>query len=594
MTTSLASIVDLVHPTVSGIGVIVADQIWVLFDREIDETTVAAGNFFVTGPDFDTWSGPDLQLYVDAEQLGDETEILQSPGFHGLVQGDITFERKATDSLTTISGLDTVGSGFLYRSKAIFTPSNRLQVNHVYTVYLSGDEDDTDAYSTGISSRTVFDPVTSGANTGTGSVVFDGGYIGNVALDTYRIAITTSGEVGTAKFTFTRDFDPLSVYGPFKTKYSGVLLSDGVTVEFEEGLYRTGDQWSVVVRERDIFDGNMYWPFQTGSGSIETIPDTTATSVIGDPVAPTTTPTSSTSFSVSSTSPADDASNVTIPTGPYNITVTFNDNINAATVVSGVDVSVFTESVSGEDDLPASGFCIAEPSVSGSDLTIIVASGFLLQNNLVTVTLDSTIQSTGGTSLGSDYEFSFSTTYSPMYCTLRKMRLMIGAYISNVADDTVNLAIFLASREAQQLTWNTENLSDEYYQFARGQWVCCRAAQLLLMNTVGGSGSLKSKRLGDLAVEYDVSGNVIKPLTNAEDCLLKWEGALMAGGRQVQTPTMVVKGELDGDRPPIGRGWLHTRDLHGTQTPAANRRLRLWNSRRYRNVFSRRRGWWER
>jgi len=590
---SLPSIVDLIHPTVSGLGIIVADRIWILFDREIDESSVSAGNFFITGPDFDTWSGPDLQLYLDAEQLGDEEEILQSPGFHGIVQGDITFERYDPDSLVTVSGTDTTGSGHLYRTKAIFTPTNRLQVNHEYTVYLSGDEDATDAYDTGISSRTVFDPVASGVNWGSGEVEFEGGYIGNANADVYRVEITTSGEIGTSRFTFVRDSDPLSIYGPFRTKLSGVLLSDGVTVSFDDGLYRIGDQWSVVVKERDIFTGNMYWPFQTGSGSIEAIPETTATSVIGDPITPEAAA-STTTFSVSAMTPADGASNVVIPAGEYEISVTFSDNIDPASVVSGVDLSVFTESVTGESDINAEGFCIVEPSVNNKVLTITVASGLLLRNNLVTVTLDSTIQSTGSTALGSDHEFSFSTEYYPMYCTLRKMRLMIGAYIDSIANDTVNLAIFVASQEADLLTWNKDNLSDEYYQFARGQWTCCRAAQLLLMNTIGGSGSLKSKRLGDFAVEYDTSGNVMKPLTNAEDCLIKWEGAIMAGGRQVQTPISVVKGELDVDRPPIGRGWLHARSLHGTQTPVANRRLRLWTSRRYRSVFSRRRGWWQR
>jgi len=591
---NIANIVDLVHPAVSGLGVIVTDQIWVLFDREIDETTVNGGNFFVSGPDFDSWSGPDLQLFLDAEQLGDEAEVLQSPGFHGLVQGTMTFERLATDSLTVVSGLDTAGSGLLYRSKAIFTPTNRLQANHEYSVYLSGDEDDTDAYQTGLSSRTVFDPVTSGSNTGTGEVEFEGGYIGNAPLDTYRIEITTSGEIGTSRFSFVRDFDPLSVYGPFRTKKSGVLLSDGVTVYFDDGDYHIGDAWSVVTKERDVFEGNMYWPFQTGSGSITEIPTTTATSILGDPAPAASSSSSTTSLSVSSTVPADGASHLTVPVGEYDITISFNNNIDPLTVVSGVDYSVYTESVTGETDLPASGTCVASAAVSGSDLTLTVASGYLLRNNLVTVTLDSTIASTAGTALGTDYEFTFTTEYSTMYCTLRKLRLMVGAYIGSVGDDTVNLAIFVASREADLLTWNKDTPTDEYYMFARSQWTCCRAAQILLMNTIGGSGALKSKRLGDLAVEYDTSSDVSKPLNNAEDCLLRWEGALAAGGRQVQTPMMTVKGQYDIDRHPVGRGWLHTRDVHNTQTPAANKRLRLWNSRRYRNIHSRRRGWWER
>jgi hypothetical protein len=597
---NINTIVDLIHPTASGIGIITTDQIWVVFDRELDEDSITGGNFFITGPDQDTWSGPDLQLFLDRESVGGEIEILQSPDFAGIVQGDITFERIATDSLTTVSGIDTVGSGFIYRTKAIFTPTRRLQVNTEYDVYLSGDEDDTDLLQTGISSRTVFDTSASGANTGTGGVDFSGGYIGLAAEDTYRLAITTGGDVGTAKFTFVRDTDPVSVFGPFKTKESGVLLSDGVTATFDEGSYVAGDQWSVIVKERDIFANNLYWTFKTGSGSITTIPDTTATSVIGDPAPETEAPsaTAVSAFSVSSTSPADEATNLTLPTSTYDITVTFNNSIDATTVVSGVDISVLAESVTGEVGVPANEELIVEPSVSGTQLTLTVASGQLLANNVVTVTLDSTIADTDGTALGTDYSFWFTTAYNPMFCGLRQQRLRIGAFIGTTSDDTVNLAIHMASKEADLLTWNRDNLTDDYYVFTRNQWTCCRAAQLLLINTIGGSGSIRSKRLGDLEVSYNTDiADTSVPLSRTEECLLKWEGAILAGGRQVQEPKMVVKGEQDIDRPPIGRGWLHTRDIYHPQNAAGNRRLRLEDSRRYRNTYSRksyRKGWWDR
>ena len=46
-----------------------------------------------------------------------------------------------------------------------------------------------------------------------------------------------------------------------------------------------------------------------------------------------------------------------------------------------------------------------------------------------------------------DYSFYFTTTYNPLYSSIRKLRLEVGAFISNVPDDTVNLAIFEACRE---------------------------------------------------------------------------------------------------------------------------------------------------
>jgi hypothetical protein len=221
----------------------------------------------------------------------------------------------------------------------------------------------------------------------------------------------------------------------------------------------------------------------------------------------------------------------------------------------------------------------------------------MFQNNLITITLDSDIAATDGTTLGSDYEFWFTTDYYPMYCSARLINLRVGSFISSVKTDTVNLAIHAASKEADAMTWNKNNLEDDYYVFARGQWACCRASQLLLTNTMGGAGQIKSKRLGDLAVEYNTDGTADKPLQLAEECLMRWEGALMAGGRQVQTPVMVVKGDLDPDRPPVGRGYVYTRDIHHPSNPIANRRVRPSGYRRFRNTFSRAswpKGWWNR
>lgn len=589
---SISSIVDLVHPVPSGIGVITSDTIWIVFDREIDENSITDGNFFITGPDFSTMSGPDLQLFLDTEGL-DETEILESPGYHGFVQGAITFQRLALDSLTEVSTQDTIGSGLLYRTKAIFTPTNRLQANVEYNVYLSGDEDSTDILNTGISSRTIFDPIESGLNTGTGDVTFDGTYIGLVTSDICRITITTAGDVGTAKFTFHYDSDPSFIYGPFRTKRSGVLLTDGITVNFTEGTYVVGDKWSVLVKDRDVFSGNIDWPFITGSASIVTVPDTVATSIIGDPVT-TTESISSSTFTVSSVNPDDESSNYTVAgTEAFDIVVEFSSAIDDATVVDGTDISVFTESVTGETDVIASGELLYTSSVDESTLTITVGANQIYENNLITVTLDSTIAGTNNVSLGSDYSFWFTTTYNPMYCTLRQTRMRIGAFIADVSDDTVNLAIHMASKETSYLTWNTTDADSDYYYFARSQWVCCKAAETLLLNTTGGLGSLKSKRLGDLQVEYNTNAGTAKPLQKVENCLARWEGALMAGGQQVQAPTMVVKGESDIDRPPIGRGWFHSRNLDAPSTPSANQRSIFGTSRRYYHVYSRR-GWWNR
>ncbi len=549
----------------------------------MDETTIAGGNFFVTGPDFDTWSGPDLQLWLDAPSVGTESEVLQSPALHGIVQGDITFQRIALDSLTVVSGIDTVGSGHLYRTKAIFAPSISLGTSTEYTVHLSGDDDTTDDVTAGIWSRTVFDAVASGVNTGTGAVVFTGGYIGLAPTDTFHVTITTGGAVGAAKFTYYADSDPSAVYGPFKTKQSGVLLQDGITAAFSDATYDVGDKFFVVVKSPTVFTGTTVWPFKTGSGAILVLPTTTATSILGEPASATPTSASST-FSVLSTDPADGASNIVFAAGDYNVAVTFSSNIDSSTVVSGVDLSIVREAVTGEGQ-PVT--LNTSPSVSGSTLTIVVNSGVFSSNSFFTVMLNSTIAGTNGVTLGSDYEFSFSTEYSPLYSTLRRLRLLVGAHVTGIPDDTINLAIHVASLEAGNLTWNIDNLTDAYYIFARGQWVSCRAAQIILLNAMASGGALKSKQLGDLRTDYDTStSNLSVPLKRVEDCLLKWEGVLLAGGRQVQGPKMTIKGEDDPDRITVGRMWRHEDGL--AEPPAANLRATKSGSRRYT------RGWWQR
>jgi hypothetical protein len=584
---TLASIVDLIHPTSSGIGVITTDQVWVLFDREIDETTIAGGNFFVAGPDFDIYSGPDLQLYHDVISTEDENEILESPGFGGIVQGDITFQRiSLSDSTLVVSGIDIIGSGILYRTKAIFTPTNRLAANTEYRVYLTGDEDSTGSLTTGLSDRTVFDTITSGINTGTGSAEFTGGYNGLAVSDFFHIQITTPGDVGTSKFEYWRTSDPLTTFGPFKTRYTDILLGNGVYVSFEDGTYDTGDSWLVKVKGRSIFGGNLTWPFQTGTGSIVDIPETAATSIIGDTIIPAVTAaTSTTTLNVLETDPEDGESHLPLPSSTYTITATFNQTLNPSTVTSGVSVSVYAESVNGETSITANGDLVALPSASGAVLSILVASGQLLNNNLVTVTLDKTIASTGGISLGTDYSWSFTTEYTPYYCTLRRIRLDAGAFLSSVPDDTINLAIFEASRQADEMTWNKGYDDSAYYEFVRSMWTCCKSQEVLLINTTGGSNKLKSKQLGDLRVEYDTSGDISQPLSRALDCMAKWEMSLRAGGATVQKPSMVIKGEDDPDRPFTGRGWYMD-----TAVPAANVRVKLFGSRRYKKTYSGRYG----
>ena len=577
----LVDLIDLVHPSVSGASIVTSDEIWILFDREIDETTVA-GNFFITAPDTDTWSGPDLQLFEEDSPSGEE-DILQSPALDGILQGTLSYQRVELDSLTVTSGLDTVGSGFLYRTKAVFTPTNRLAPSTEYQVYITADADPTDDIYAGIMPRTVFDAVPDGANTGTGDAEFEGGYTGTIN-DTYNILISTVGNVGTAKFQWYKTSVPGNVYGPLYTRRSGVTLANGIVVSFSEGEYDLADSWSCVVRPRVTVSGNLVYPFSTGSGSISTLPTTTSTSIIGT-AASTTGSSSTTSFAVSETYPVDETSHMTIPAGDLTVKVWFSGNIDEDTIVDNETVVVNLESVNGDTGIAASGlFYPSSISVSSERMDIVLPSVVLNGNNFISITIDSSIANTDGVELGTDYEFWFTTTYSPMYSTLRKLRLEYGAFLTSVIDDTINLAIFEASLQADELLLGVS--TGTFYEFARGEWVKCRAAEILLSNVLGAGGSIKSKKLGDLSVEYNTSGNNSDSLDRALACTAKWEPVVIAGTTKtdLQSPTTAIKGAADPDRPGVGRLW------GDTSYPLANAKVTRSNYRRKTNAYDQGKG----
>ena len=76
-----------VSPGNEATGVVLSSPISVLFDREIDPTTVS---LFIEGPDHDRWSGPDLAYWDDPNTTSDDN-ILESPGYQGIVPGELSF-----------------------------------------------------------------------------------------------------------------------------------------------------------------------------------------------------------------------------------------------------------------------------------------------------------------------------------------------------------------------------------------------------------------------------------------------------------------------------------------------------------------------
>jgi hypothetical protein len=321
---SLSTVVTSIFPSSNASAVIVNGEIWVLFSTQIDEASLTTeGNFFVTGPESDTWSGPDLALW----QTQVNGDVLASPGLDGIVPGTFRLERINLGDLNTYSGTDTAGAGNLFRTKAVFKPAKQLTPNTSYSVYLSGDQDSADEYKTGVKPQTVFDRIFSGS--GASDVTFAGTYNGSASSETYNVSILTTGTKGVATFEWWLSSAPGTHYGPILTAPS-VLLNNGVYVKFGGvGSYVLNDLFTCVVKKQDPYTGTYIWSFTTGSGSIQTIPDSTSTSIIGQSVPLTAlTP----GLQILNLTPVDRATN--LPVSTKQIIVEFNNDIDTTTVTS--------------------------------------------------------------------------------------------------------------------------------------------------------------------------------------------------------------------------------------------------------------------
>ncbi len=362
MPSLISDIVDSIHPSPDAVGVFLSDKITVLFDREIDEFSSEEGFFFVEGPDTDTFVGPDVGLSLPNLSDGDGDQ-LASPGYKGIVKGDITFEKISNTDLETYSGFDTSGSGSIWRSKLVFTPSFALQKLTRYTVYLSGDEDTSDSEDTGIRTRSIFDPV-KGSNTGNGEVLFVGSYSG-VADDTFNLKITTEGEASVAWFIWWKSSDPGLIYGPIRTEQiQNTILSDNVFVDWGTGNFKVNDTFSVKVRRSEFFTGNLSWSFTTGSGSIQTIPTTASSSIIGDTSSSVVSPSI---FSVTSISPLDKATNQ--PLTRNRIVIDFNTEVDPETVTAD-SIRIVGAPVNGDSNIFLERDLYKNITVSGSKIIL--------------------------------------------------------------------------------------------------------------------------------------------------------------------------------------------------------------------------------
>lgn len=207
----------------------------------------------------------------------------------------------------------------------------------------------------------------------------------------------------------------------------------------------------------------------------------------------------------------------------------------------------------------------------------------LHKNNLVEIILGPELAALSGNLLGTTYTSRFTTQYNPLCSSVRKVRLEAGGLLGGVDDDTINLAILEASLEADVLTFKKSGINRKLYDHAKREYVTCRAAGILASNLMASGGMLKSKLLSDFRVDYDTEA-IMELLDRLHGKCQKWAAQVQSGGnaRAIRNPRGVVKGELDPDRPAIGRLWM---PVTGSEKPMGNTKTKLRGSRRYRTSY---------
>jgi hypothetical protein len=582
-----------VYPAPSSVGIPIGDQFTVTFDQEMDESSITTGTFVVVAPDRSVlFMGAELAPF-DEPGLDDE-ELLNSPYYGGYVQGSVSFSRvDSSGSPVSDDEVDYSGDGTLWRTVAIFTPAIPLSPNKNYKILIAGDEDTTNLFNSGVKSRSVFDanPI---SVTGTGKIITSGGYTGTINR-TYVIEVTSSGSTGDAIYQWWDASDPLTTFQGITTTGKREL-DYGVCIFCDpDGLFESGDTWNIVCVPALPLANTYEWSFSTGSGSVLVPPSSSSASGIdailtnsdGDIIS---------SFVVESITPLGGKYGVAISVDPYEgevITVVFTDGSTIdETTVDTDSVVVYSEPANGDEELSHTGTLTYVLSVDENILTITLDPGQLFVNNIVLIELDKTIADTSGNSLEEDYSSYFSTPYTPVYSSLRRVRLDLGNLIADVRDETIMLAILEASIKSDALIFITAISNINFRNMARKEYVTC-LAELILVRAISNDALLSdrmSKSLGDLTVSRGgAAKNIAAREQKLQECVNYWKIAVETNGDVSPDtslrPGHTVKGALASDHMTVSRQWEPSSGIG--YRPAANTTVHGANSRRrlrsYRN-----------
>jgi hypothetical protein len=214
-----------------------------------------------------------------------------------------------------------------------------------------------------------------------------------------------------------------------------------------------------------------------------------------------------------------------------------------------------------------------------------MASLELGNNMMVRVVLDESIMNENDETLDADYEFFFSTPLDPMYASSDLLALEIGAYIPDISEFALDLAIHWASVQCSAQIFpksSTIIVNQTYFSLVKTEYVLARAGCMLLNNVL--ATVAKSKTLADLQVVYDTGAkDKLKELSarcSELRRLLNAGGTLSEGSSLPMQAT--IRGINDVDRPTFGRDWDKVEGTRGGANSRATfggrRAKRYWST----------------
>jgi len=227
--------------------------------------------------------------------------------------------------------------------------------------------------------------------------------------------------------------------------------------------------------------------------------------------------------------------------------------------------------------------------------TILRIDGYgWVNNNEYIVTVKAGLPGLTTNPLQSDYNFVFTSTYSPLYMGYNVIRLNIGPMLqmamAYVPDDTINRFIYESSKHADNIFPYSIDSSDiPWYvkEFVTYQTKLNALYSAIMLFAASGAGIKKT--LADLTVEIDARGLMpaLLPILDDYRKLRDYYLELVeAGSDSGPQPVWVTRAQSDSRRPITDESWrrLPMRDVRSDSNIPVETKIKWWYTKDITNT----------